>query len=370
MHAGCAFVAGIHPSRTWTSGSFESVRWNACVHRLNLSLYSYPQEFRGNGVRTHINSKGKIPSTRKKFSSEEDRIHDAASSRTASPTHYQRDFDHHCFPPVYNFMKMSNLAYWRRTVVKYFLEHWVIFLVNFEVQFGTVLRKGLCVVERVDVSAMTFVLDALTCFCCFVCRCRQPDRRAWCLHSFFWLVNNQWCWRKINTAFLATHFVVVRVCLFCLCVCQSQWGPCIASAVWGLDRQANMVQLVFTVQLMTSARSTAIQSPSVVFLWRLVLSAHVCVLAFVLYLLLAVLRYSPTCFVFTLQMIQRGRSGAQDQRLPDRRATCGRKGTTLNRTYLQQLTNNQYCNSTRLPPVFSPLQCLHTKELAIWPVMV
>ena len=26
---GVFFVAGIHPSRTWTSGSFESVRWNA-----------------------------------------------------------------------------------------------------------------------------------------------------------------------------------------------------------------------------------------------------------------------------------------------------------------------------------------------------
>ena len=40
-------VAGIHPSRTWTSGSFESVRWNACVHRLDLGLYSHPKEFLG-----------------------------------------------------------------------------------------------------------------------------------------------------------------------------------------------------------------------------------------------------------------------------------------------------------------------------------
>ena len=47
------------------SGSFESVRWNACVHRLDLSLNSHPKEFWGNGVRTHANSKGKIPSTRK-----------------------------------------------------------------------------------------------------------------------------------------------------------------------------------------------------------------------------------------------------------------------------------------------------------------
>ena len=63
VRAGCVFVAGIHPSRTWTSGSFESVRWNACVHRLDLGLYSHPKEFLGNGVWTHVNSKGKIPST-------------------------------------------------------------------------------------------------------------------------------------------------------------------------------------------------------------------------------------------------------------------------------------------------------------------
>ena len=66
VRAGCVFVAGIHPSRTWTSGSFESVRWIACVHRLDLGLYSHPKEFfGGNGVWTHVNSKGKIPSTRK-----------------------------------------------------------------------------------------------------------------------------------------------------------------------------------------------------------------------------------------------------------------------------------------------------------------
>ena len=65
VHAGCVFVTGIHPSRTWTSGSFESVRWNACVHRLDFGLYSHPKEFWGNGVGTHVNSKGKIPSTGK-----------------------------------------------------------------------------------------------------------------------------------------------------------------------------------------------------------------------------------------------------------------------------------------------------------------
>ena len=52
------------------SVSFESVRWNACVHRLDLGLYSHPTEFWGNGVRTHVNSKGKMPS--KNISSEGD----------------------------------------------------------------------------------------------------------------------------------------------------------------------------------------------------------------------------------------------------------------------------------------------------------
>ena len=42
---------------------WESVRGNACVHRLDLGLYSHPKEFLGNGVWTHVNSKGKIPST-------------------------------------------------------------------------------------------------------------------------------------------------------------------------------------------------------------------------------------------------------------------------------------------------------------------
>ena len=65
VRAGCVFVAGIHPSRTWTPGSFESVRWNTCVHRLDLGLCSHPKEFWGNGVWTHVNSKGKILSTGK-----------------------------------------------------------------------------------------------------------------------------------------------------------------------------------------------------------------------------------------------------------------------------------------------------------------
>ena len=77
---------------------FESVRWNACVQRLDLGLYSHRKELGegggGDGVRTHVNSKGKIPST-EQFSPEEDRTHHAASNRTASSTHYQLS----CFGP-------------------------------------------------------------------------------------------------------------------------------------------------------------------------------------------------------------------------------------------------------------------------------
>ena len=39
----------------------ESVRWTACVHRLDLGLFSHPQEFSGNGVRNHVKSRGKNP---------------------------------------------------------------------------------------------------------------------------------------------------------------------------------------------------------------------------------------------------------------------------------------------------------------------
>ena len=41
VHAECIFAASIHSSRTWTSGSFESVRWKVWVHRLDLGLHSH-----------------------------------------------------------------------------------------------------------------------------------------------------------------------------------------------------------------------------------------------------------------------------------------------------------------------------------------
>ena len=51
MDDGCDFVDGIHPSRTRTS--FETVRWNACVHRLDLGVYSHPKQVLENGVRPY-----------------------------------------------------------------------------------------------------------------------------------------------------------------------------------------------------------------------------------------------------------------------------------------------------------------------------
>ena len=62
---GCVHIASIHQSKAWTSESFEYVRLSACVHRLDLGLYSHPKEFWGNGVRNHVNSMWKITSTRK-----------------------------------------------------------------------------------------------------------------------------------------------------------------------------------------------------------------------------------------------------------------------------------------------------------------
>ena len=42
------------------SGSLESVPWNACVHRLDLGLYSHPKEFWGN-VRPMLTQREKSP---------------------------------------------------------------------------------------------------------------------------------------------------------------------------------------------------------------------------------------------------------------------------------------------------------------------
>ena len=84
VYAGRVFVAGFHPSRTFMSGSFEFVRWNACVVRLDFGLYSHPKECWENGVRTHVDPKREIPSA-----GDSEVVGDAAPRRTASPTHYR-----------------------------------------------------------------------------------------------------------------------------------------------------------------------------------------------------------------------------------------------------------------------------------------
>ena len=77
------------------SGSFESVQWNACVHRLDLGLYFTQKRFLGSRVRTHVHSKGRVPST---GASEEGGTCYTASGRTASPAHFQMSYlgPHRC----------------------------------------------------------------------------------------------------------------------------------------------------------------------------------------------------------------------------------------------------------------------------------
>ena len=87
------------------SGFFECVRWNACVHRLDLGLYSHPKEFRANGVRTHVDSKGKTLY----WKLGEDQTPAAASCRTVSPTHYGLSYSSPLlFAVMYNNLNCSS----------------------------------------------------------------------------------------------------------------------------------------------------------------------------------------------------------------------------------------------------------------------
>ena len=76
------------------SRSFESARWNACVHKLDLGLYSYPKEFLGNRVRTCLSPRKKKPATGGSggMGGGGGRTRDAASRRTASPKHYRLSY--------------------------------------------------------------------------------------------------------------------------------------------------------------------------------------------------------------------------------------------------------------------------------------
>ena len=59
---------------------------DACLQRRDLGLYSRPKEFAGNGVRTHINSKGKIVSTRRLLGGLN------SGCRIVTPTHNRLSF--------------------------------------------------------------------------------------------------------------------------------------------------------------------------------------------------------------------------------------------------------------------------------------
>ena len=71
------------------SGSFESMGWNACVLRLDFGLYSHPEEF------YRMESEPMLtPSEKSPLPEAQRRIDacDAASHRTASPTHYRLNY--------------------------------------------------------------------------------------------------------------------------------------------------------------------------------------------------------------------------------------------------------------------------------------
>ena len=61
VHAGCVLVAGIRLSRTGTRGSFESVLWKECVHRLGISLYSHLKESQGEESEPMLHLRKKFP---------------------------------------------------------------------------------------------------------------------------------------------------------------------------------------------------------------------------------------------------------------------------------------------------------------------
>ena len=64
------------------SGSFESVRQNACVHKLDLGLYSHPIFVREIGSEPMLVAREKFPLQE----TQNGQTRNAASRRTASPT--------------------------------------------------------------------------------------------------------------------------------------------------------------------------------------------------------------------------------------------------------------------------------------------
>ena len=83
VHAGCV-VAGIHLSRTWMSGSFESMRWNAWVHRLDPV---YTERVLGEWNQNLCQHQGKYALYRRLRGGWKPR-----HCRTASPTHCRSSY--------------------------------------------------------------------------------------------------------------------------------------------------------------------------------------------------------------------------------------------------------------------------------------
>ena len=105
---GVFYIAGIHSSRIWTSGSSESVRWNACVHRLDLGLYSHPKEFWGNGSEPMLSSREKspLPEAQRRF--EPTTLHDAGQ-RAQHTTDWAIPVPHwfHCYKLSHRWPRVS-----------------------------------------------------------------------------------------------------------------------------------------------------------------------------------------------------------------------------------------------------------------------
>ena len=68
------------------SGSFESVRWRACVHRLNLGLNSHLKDFGGMEPETMSAPREKSPL------SEAQRRFEPMTHRTVSPIQYRLSY--------------------------------------------------------------------------------------------------------------------------------------------------------------------------------------------------------------------------------------------------------------------------------------
>ena len=87
LHGWCTLGVFLMPAFTCLGHECQGLL-SPChgMHGLDLGLYSHLKEFWGNGVRNHVNSTRKIPST---GHSEEGQTCNATSRWTASPTHHQ-----------------------------------------------------------------------------------------------------------------------------------------------------------------------------------------------------------------------------------------------------------------------------------------